>query len=75
VMVTEASIHSSREKFQELIAMFARLRSAWSQVERTVAPSEPTERLRISSTQPAFSQNAATPPENSDGSRNGGWTA
>jgi flagellar secretion chaperone FliS len=76
VMLTDASIHSSSETFHELIAMFARLRRAWSQVERTVAPSEPTERLRISSkTQPAFSQNAASQLETSDGPGNGGWTA
>ena len=75
-LITEASIHSSCEKFQELISMFARLRSAWSQVERTVAPSDPTERLRISSkTQPAFSQNAAATLENSDGPLSEGWRA
>jgi flagellar protein FliS len=77
VMVSEASINGSRDKFQELIRMFARLRSAWSHVERTVTPCEPTERLRISSkTQPAgFSQSVTVPGEDSEGSGNGGWRA
>jgi flagellar biosynthetic protein FliS len=76
VMVTQASNTSSRAQFQELIAMFARLRAAWSHVERTVAPAEPTERLRISSkTQSSFSRNTAGPPDNSDDSSSEGWRA
>jgi flagellar secretion chaperone FliS len=75
-MTTEASLHSSREKFQELISMFARLRAAWSHVERTVTPSQPTERPRITSSRPAaFSQSLTVPPENSTASGNGNWKA
>jgi flagellar secretion chaperone FliS len=75
-MVNQASITSSREKFQELISMFARLRSAWSHVEHTVAPSEPNERLRISSErQPPPPQSAPVPSESSDGTKSGRWEA
>src|SRR5208283_4689994 len=53
-MILEASMTSSREKFKELTAMFTRLRAAWSQVERTLAPSsESTQEYRISSKAPA----------------------
>jgi flagellar secretion chaperone FliS len=47
-MVTEAGVSSSVELLQELVSMFARIRAAWAHVERTVTPSEPTERLRES---------------------------
>jgi flagellar secretion chaperone FliS len=72
-MMVEASVTASREKFQELVSMFTRIRSAWSQVERTIAPSEASQRLRISSEpQPSFSQNNSEPPQSSGGS---GWSA
>ncbi|MGB7283635.1 MAG: flagellar export chaperone FliS [Candidatus Acidiferrum sp.] len=75
-MLTHASVTSSREKFQELISMFARIRSAWSHVERTVAPSEPTRRLKISSErQVAFSQAFPDPLTMPGGSGNGRWKA
>jgi flagellar protein FliS len=35
-MTLEASVRSSREKFLEMISMFARLRAAWSKIKRTV---------------------------------------
>ncbi|HME12853.1 MAG TPA: flagellar protein FliS [Candidatus Acidoferrum sp.] len=74
--ITQASIASSREKLLDLIAKFARLRAAWVQVERSVAPSEPADRLRASSNaQAALSQAAALPTEGSENSRSGGWTA
>jgi flagellar protein FliS len=72
-MTLEASVRSSREKFLELIVMFARLRAAWSKIEGTVGFSEPTERLRISSRpEGTFSQSEASG-ENSGGS--GRWSA
>lgn len=75
-MTTHASMTSSREEFQEVIGMFARLRAAWSQVERSVAPSEPKNRQRISSkAQTAIAQSAAVPAQGSEGSGNGGWKA
>jgi flagellar secretion chaperone FliS len=75
-MLTHASVTSSREKFQELISMFARIRSAWSHVDRTVSPAEPTRRLRISSERQAtFSQAIPDPFKMPDGSGNGRWKA
>jgi flagellar secretion chaperone FliS len=75
-MITEGSMMSSREKLREVISMYTKLRAAWSQVERTVKPSEPTELLRISSgPQSTFSQSPAIPPKNSTNSGSGGWSA
>ena len=75
-MTTEAGVSCSPELLQELVAMFTRLRSAWSQVERTVTPSEPTQRLRISSQpQGAPSQNAPAAQERVTESGSGGWRA
>jgi flagellar biosynthetic protein FliS len=74
-MTTEAAVMNSRKKFQELISMFARLRAAWSQVERTVYPSQPTERLRICSSPQATFPQKDPPPENSGSSGGGGWSA
>jgi flagellar secretion chaperone FliS len=75
-MLTEASILSSRERFQEVIAMFARLRAAWSVVERVVAPSEPADRLRISTkSEAAVSQKRAVASGSSEGPGNRGWNA
>jgi len=75
-MTTEAGVTCSLELLQELVSMFARLRAAWAQVERTVAPSEPTQRLRVSTRpQPAHRQNVSPLPEESSGAGNGGWRA
>jgi flagellar secretion chaperone FliS len=75
-MVTEAGVTSSLELLQELVSMFARIRAAWAHVERTVAPSEPTQRLRVSSQPKAqHSQNISPSVENSSGTGNGGWRA
>jgi flagellar secretion chaperone FliS len=73
-MTLEASVQSSREKFQELIAMFARLRAAWSKIERTVGFSEPSERLRICSRpEGGFSQ--SEPSGENSGGTGGRWSA
>ncbi len=76
-MMMNASMTSSREKFNELIAMFTRLRAAWSQVERTLGPSsEATEEFRISSkVQAVDSRNVRVPPEKSAGPGGGRWSA
>jgi flagellar protein FliS len=73
-MTSEATIRSSREKFLELIAMFARLRAAWSQIERTVRFPERTERLRISSRPEGTHPQSEPVPENA-GSSGGRWSA
>jgi flagellin-specific chaperone FliS len=44
-MVTAAGVTSSLNQLQEVVSMFARIRAAWAHVERTAAPSEPTQRL------------------------------
>jgi flagellar protein FliS len=75
-LIVQASISSSREKFLDLVAKFARLRTAWSRVERSIAPTAPTDRLRISSqAQRTFSQNTAPPPESAEDSASGEWHA
>jgi flagellar secretion chaperone FliS len=75
-MVANASITSCAEKFQELIAMFARIRAAWSHVEQTVAPSEPKDRPRGAPKPPkAFSQRKPAPKDSSEGSVPCRWTA
>ena len=75
-MITEASIMNSREKLQEVIYMYTRLRAAWSHVERTVKPSEPTERVRISSKpQSPISDGTTLPAKNTASSGSGGWSA
>jgi flagellar secretion chaperone FliS len=75
-MVTEAGVKSSLEMLQELVSMFARLRAAWAYVERTVTPSEPTERLHVS-TRPRGqnSQNVSPSPEQFPGAESGDWRA
>lgn len=72
----QASMAGSREKLQELIAMFTTIRAAWAKAEQTIGASEPTQRLRISSDAPsALAQNAPTAAGNSDGSNSGRWSA
>ena len=79
-MVTRASILNSQEAFEELVAMFTRVRAAWSQIERAVPCSEPVEHLRAISekqTQTAGVSNDLDPApsqhrEDSGGSR---WSA
>ena len=76
-MIMNASMTSSREKLNELIAMFTRLRAAWSQVERTLGPSSgATQEFRISSKpQAGDSQNVRVPPEKPAGPGGGRWSA
>ena len=75
-MATEAGVKSSVEMLQELVSMFARLRTAWAHVESTVAPSEPTQRLRVSSqARPECAHNNSASPEPSTGTESGGWRA
>jgi flagellar secretion chaperone FliS len=75
-MVTQASMLNSREKFQELISMFARIRAAWSHVEQTVAPSDPKDRPRGASKPPGgFSRKTPSPKDGSEGSGPSRWTA
>jgi flagellar protein FliS len=72
-MVIEAGVNCSVDKLQELVSMFARLRAAWAHVERTVAPAEPTQRLRVSSQPEAPSATNISPsPERAE---TGGWRA
>jgi hypothetical protein len=75
-MINEASVNTSREKFQEVVSMFTKLRSAWSRAEQTVTPSAPTERLRISSRpQPGLPQSLPDPLGDPSGSGTGSWSA
>jgi flagellar protein FliS len=77
-MIVNASMTSSREKLQELIAMFTRLRAAWSHVERTLRSSSeaPQEFPNASKQQEAADpQNGLLPPEKPALSGNGRWSA
>jgi flagellar secretion chaperone FliS len=75
-MVIEAGVKCSVDMLQELVSMFARLRAAWAQVERTVAPSEPTQRLRVSNQgQTQHAQDISPSPEHFTGAETGGWRA
>lgn len=72
----QACAENSIERLNELVAMFTRLRAAWAQVERTVKPNEPSERLRVSNRpQGNFPVSAAPLPETTSGSGSGGWRA
>jgi flagellar protein FliS len=74
----EASIASSHEKFQELIGMFARLRVAWSKVEKILAPTESGAGDRPGpgvKQQSVYGQGAPIAPEITERSGNGGWKA
>jgi flagellar protein FliS len=75
-MVTEAGVTSSVDALQELVSMFARIRAAWAHVERTVTPSEPTQRLRVTTKpQGPQTQSVSPAPDNSSGAETGGWRA
>lgn len=75
-MVTEASVTCSVERLQELVSMFAQLRAAWAQAERTVPPTEPTQRLRVSTPPSALlGQNVSVSPDHSAGTETSGWRA
>jgi hypothetical protein len=77
-MMTRASINNSREQFEELLSMFTRIRAAWSRVERTVVPSPPTERLRVSSAPASPAPFSPTIPDSSEEPvrpRNSRWSA
>ena len=75
-LLMKAGVENSGETLQELMSMFARLRSAWAQVEHMVTGGEPTHRLHVSSpTRANFPQHTASALENATGSGSGGWRA
>ena len=76
-LLVQASMNESHEKFQEVVAMVTRIRSAWAQIERSVPSPGAPERLRISSPVPQASVPEKHPaaPESSDTSGHGGWRA
>lgn len=75
-MLVEAGVKCSVEMLQELVSMFARLRAAWAQVERTVVPSEPTQQLRVTNQpQPQHGQNISPLTDHSTGEETGSWRA
>jgi flagellar secretion chaperone FliS len=75
-MISQAATHSSLQKFNEIIPMVAQLRAAWCEVARTVAPTEPTKQMRIS-TRTTMSSTESVPeqPEKPEGSNSGRWSA
>lgn len=74
-MVMQAGVSRSLASLEELVAMFTRMRVAWAQVEKTVAPVEPTQRMRITSQpQAALPPGAPIPIESTPGS-GAGWRA
>ncbi len=73
-LIINACAHSERQQFQEVAEMFTKLRVAWSHVERTIAPAQPSERLRVSSEQRNIPQSNPGDSEKTDNSR-GNWSA
>jgi len=73
-MVLEASMTVSREKLRELIDMFTSVRNAWATAEKTVAPTDPTERFRITAGVAASQQPRSAPAAPGE-SHSGGWSA
>lgn len=76
-LLTEAGVTASREKFLDLSAKFARLRSAWSQAENRVAPaalSTPRHTRESSTDASAFNSHMPPPAEGSENSVHG-WKA
>jgi flagellar secretion chaperone FliS len=79
-MVTRASILNSQEAFEELVAMFARVRTAWSQIERAIPCSEPATIPRLASeaqTQAGGMKNDPdpAPPQHREDSGGSRWSA
>ena len=76
VVTLQASMTASREKLQELIGMFTRIRGAWAKAELNTGASEPKQRLRISSeTSSGYAQTPPATLENSGESNSGRWSA
>ena len=76
VLIMQASMTASREKLQELIGIFTRIRAAWAKAQRSTGPSEPTQQLRISNeAHSGFAQNPPAIVENPGSSNSGGWSA
>ncbi|HEY2545826.1 MAG TPA: flagellar protein FliS [Candidatus Acidoferrum sp.] len=73
-LVTKASMTSSVEKFQELVAMFSRIRVAWAQVARTAPQVPSARRPRITSPQSA-PQGTPNPEGQPELSSTGSWNA
>lgn len=75
-LLTQASVTSSREKFAELISMFARLRAAWSHVERSSGPAQLSDIPgAFPKPQHTFSQAVPLSSEISEDVRSGEWKA
>ncbi len=75
-LILQTSMNGAREKLQELIGMFTRIRAAWAKAERNTGPSEPTQRLRVSSEpHSGIAKNPPTMADNSSGSNSGRWSA
>jgi flagellar secretion chaperone FliS len=75
-MISQAATHGSLKKFNEIIGMVAQLRAAWCEVERTIAPAEPTQQLRISArTTMSSAQDASDPSEKAEPPSKGSWSA
>lgn len=74
-MLTKGAVDSSVETLQEVVAMFTRLRAAWAKVESTVAPAEPSQRLRISSRPQGTLQHDSLSTLENAPRAGGGWRA
>jgi flagellar protein FliS len=75
-IISAAAAHGSLEKFNDIIPMVAQLRAAWCEVERTIAPAEPTKELRISArTTMSSAQDAPNPSEKVELPSQGRWSA
>lgn len=73
-LIIKACVHSERQQFEKVAEMFTTLRVAWSHVERTIAPAQPSERLRVSSQQQKMPQSISEDSDKISSSR-GNWSA
>jgi flagellar protein FliS len=75
-LIMQGSMTGSREKLQELVGMFTRIRAAWAEAERNTGPSEATQRLAFPARgTPPLRQNPPTTAENSSSSDGSRWSA
>ena len=75
-LIAQASMESSREKLQEAVSMFTRLRTAWSEIERNLDRTESTKSYRIASGNMQADTLSAEPPAEKDKpGGSGGWQA
>ena len=76
-LIMQASLTDSHERFHEVLAMFIRLRAAWSKIEPSIAPAESSPHPRLaknSAAEPSSARYAPEAPDSAD-HRDSEWSA